>query len=380
MRIERFEVRVGDDELADLRVRIAATRWPDPAPGPAWSQGTDLDWLQELLSAWAGFDWRAQEARLNTYEHYVADVDGERVHFVHHRAPGGGPALVLTHGWPSTFLEYLPLVDRLGDAFDLVMPSLPGYAYSPRPARVGVDRADVARRWHTLLQGLGYERYGAHGGDFGAGVATHMALQQPDRMTGIHLSTPEMTPYIGPGSLPLTDAEREYLAQLRHWDETERGYSTVQSTRPQTLGYGLTDSPAALAAWVLEKWRLWADSGGDLDATFDRDVLLTMLTVLWTSRSLASSIRDYYDNRWHGTPLGPDDVVRVPTAMALFEHAFVPEGTLPRSWYERLYAIARWTVFPRGGHFAAAEVPDLLAGDLRAFFGACYGGTQSSTG
>jgi pimeloyl-ACP methyl ester carboxylesterase len=288
------------------------------------------------------------------------------VHCVHHRAPGGGPALVLTHGWPSTFLEPLELVDLLGDRFDLVVPSLPGYGFSSRPARS--DRATVAALWHALMQGLGYDRYGAHGGDFGASAATFMALQRPERMTGIHLSTPDVWPYDGPGAPPLTERERAYVEHVRRWDATERGYSAVQSTRPQTLGYALHDSPAGLAAWVLDKWRSWSDSGGDLDATFGRDRLLTMLTLWWATGSITSSMRDYYDNRWHGVEIGPDDFVRVPTAMAVFANEFVPEGEPPRSWYERLYDIRRWTVFPRGGHFAAAEVPGALAADITTFF------------
>jgi pimeloyl-ACP methyl ester carboxylesterase len=370
MRIEPFHVHIGDDVLDDLRARIRNTRWPDAAPGPAWSQGTDLRYLRDLLDYWAGgFDWRTRERDLNRYEHRLAEIDGTPVHFVHHRAPGGGkPALVLTHGWPSTFQEMLPLVDRLGDAYDLVVPSLPGYGFSPRPAKVGVDREYVARCWHQLMQGLGYERYGAYGGDFGAGVATHLALTEPARMIGIHLSTPELDPYTGPETPPLTEAETAYLAQVEAWNATERGYSAIQSTRPQTLGYGLTDSPAGLAAWVLEKWRLWSDSGGDLDARFGRDALLSLLTIFWATGSITSSMRDYFDNRWYGTPIGPDDYVGVPTGMAVLDHAFVREGEVPRSWYERLYAIHRWTIFPRGGHFAAAEEPDLLAADIRAFF------------
>lgn len=371
MDVKPFRVEISDAVLADLRERVARTRWPDPAPGEPWSQGVDLTYLRRLLGYWAdGFDWRAQERELNRFEHCTAEVAGVRLHFVHHRAPSNRrPPLLLTHGWPSSFVELLPLVERLGDRFDLVIPSLPGYAFSARPATTGVNYGFVATLWHDLMHGLGYERYGAHGGDFGVGVATYMALSQPDRMVGIHLSTAEMTPYVGHGSPPLTPEEQAYVEHVERWDETERGYSAVQSTRPQTLGYALNDSPAGLAAWILDKWRSWSDSGGDLDTRFDRDALLTMLTIWWATGSITSSMRDYYDNRWHGAPLGPEDVVRVPTAMAVFANEFVPEGEPPRSWYERLYPIDRWTVFPRGGHFAAIEEPDLLAGDIAEFFG-----------
>lgn len=368
MRVEPFAVDVPQAVLDDLRDRIRRTRWPDPAPGEPWQQGVDLEYLRDLLAYWAdGFDWRGRERWLNGFEHKVADVDGVRVHLVHRRAPGGGFPLVLTHGWPSTFVEMLGLVDRLGDRFDLVVPSLPGYAFSGRPARP-VDRDVVAGLWHRLMEGLGYERYGAHGGDFGAGVATAMALARPERMAGIHLSTPEVAPWTGPGSPALTPQEQAYVDHVERWEQTERGYSAVQSTRPQTLGYGLNDSPAGLAAWVLDKWRSWSDCGGDLDARFGRDALLTMLTLWWVTGSITSSLRDYYDNRWHGTPIGPGDRVTVPTAVAVFAHEFVPEGEPPRSWFERLYDVRRWTVFPRGGHFAAAEEPDLLADDVAAFF------------
>lgn len=372
MRIDPFTVSIPDPVLTDLRERITRTRWPDAAPGEAWSQGVEVGYLRELLEYWAdGYDWRAAERSLNRYRHFTAEVDGVRVHFVHHRSDSGSGdrlPLILTHGWPSTFAEMLGLVDRLGDRFDLVVPSLPGYVFSQRPARVGVDRRYVAGMWHRLMQGLGYERYGACGGDFGAGIATHMALMEPERMIGIHLSTPELAPYDGPGAAPLTPEEQAYLAQVERWEQTERGYSAVQSTRPQTLGYGLNDSPAGLAAWVLDKWRSWSDSGGDLNATFGRDSLLTMLTLWWATDSITSSMRDYYDNRWHGTPIGPQDRVRVPTAMAVFANEFVSEGRVPRAWYERLYQVERWTVFEHGGHFAAMEQPELLAGDIAEFF------------
>jgi pimeloyl-ACP methyl ester carboxylesterase len=359
-----FSITTGEDVLDDLRARIRATRWPDPAPGEPWQQGTDLEFLRSLLGYWAdGFDWRAQERELARFEHFRAELDGTWIHFVHHR--GGGVPLILTHGWPSLFAEQLPLVPLLDD-FDLVIPSLPGYGFSERPARAAMR--DTARLWHRLMQGLGYPRYGAGGGDFGAGVATMMALDDPEPLLGLHLTTFEVEPYTGPGSRPLSEEEAAFEAQLRAWDAVERGYSSIQSTKPQTVGYGLTDSPAGLAAWILEKWRSWSDSGGDVVARLGRDFLLTLLTLYWVTGTITSSMRDYYDNRWAGYQPGLQDHVRVPTAFALFDHHFVPEGTPPREWAERLYDVTRWTPMERGGHFAAVEEPELLAADLRAFF------------
>jgi pimeloyl-ACP methyl ester carboxylesterase len=226
----------------------------------------------------------------------------------------------------------------------------------------------TAGLWHGLMRGLGYERYGAQGTDFGSGVTTFMALDDPEPMLGVHLSNLDIAPYTGPGSRPLSDAEREYVAQTRRWDSVERGYSSIQSTKPQTVGYGLNDSPAGLAAWILEKWRSWSDCGGDLEGRFSRDFLLTILTIYWATQTIAPSIRDYYDNRWFGVTLGPDDFVEVPTGIAVFANYFVPEGVPPREWAERLYNVRRWTPMPSGGHFAATEEPERLARDIAAFF------------
>jgi pimeloyl-ACP methyl ester carboxylesterase len=368
--IAPFLITLDDEILDDLRLRIGMTRWPDPAPGEPWSQGTDLEYLRDLLAYWAdGFDWRAQERALNVFPQFTADLDGEAVHYVHIRARSGvGVPLVLTHGWPSTFVEMLPLVPLLGDAFDLVIPSLPGYGFSPRAPRTGIDRRYVAGLWHRLMRGLGYERFGAHGTDFGAGVATFLALDHPDDLLGIHLTTFELSPVLDERSHPLSAEERAYLEHTKQWDAVERGYSEIQSTKPQTVGYGLNDSPAGLAAWVVEKWRTWSDSHGDLDATVSRDTLLTMLTIFWATRTITSSMRDYYDNRWSTRRLTAADHIGVPTAFARFGHEFVPEGDVPRSFAERLYNVQRWTSFPRGGHFAATEQPALVASDISAFF------------
>jgi pimeloyl-ACP methyl ester carboxylesterase len=221
------------------------------------------------------------------------------------------------------------------------------------------------------MRGLGYGRYGAHGTDWGAAVSTFMALDDPEPMIGLHLANLDTAPYTGPGSRALSDAERAYVADFQRWLDEERAYGAIQSTRPQTLAYGLNDSPAALAAWILEKWRLWGDTGGDLERRFSRDLLLTNVTLYWATATIATSMRDYFDNRWSPeTAIGPDDFVRVPTAISVFEHNFASEGEMPREWAERLYDVRRWTPMPRGGHFPAAEEPELLARDIDAFFAA----------
>ena len=381
MRITPFSIHIEEETLADLRERIHTTRWPDQIPGAGWVQGVELDELRALLDYWAEvFDWRAQERALNQFHHGHADLDGARIHFIHEPAPGGqGIPLVLTHGWPSSFVEMLPLAPLLtdpaahgipGPAFDVVIPSLPGYGFSERPLRTGVTMRSTAALWRRLMRGLGYTRYGAYGTDFGASVATYMALDDPAPMIGIHVSNLDVRPYTGPDARPLSAAERDYLARNDAFWRVENGYKAVQSTRPQTLAYGLNDSPAGLAAWVLEKWRAWSDCHGDLLSRFSRDFLLTNLTIYWSTRTIAPSMRDYFDERWSGPTLGVADVVQVPTGIAVFSHQTASEGEPPREWAERLYNVRRWTPMERGGHFAAAEEPELLARDIAAFFAA----------
>jgi pimeloyl-ACP methyl ester carboxylesterase len=354
--VEPFSIDVDEEVLDDLRTRLGRTRWPGAAPGEPWAQGTDLCYLRELVEYWRdGFDWRAAERALNAVPQFIADADGVRVHFVHVRR--GGIPLVLTHGWPSAFTEAVALVERL-PGFDLVIPSLPGYAFSSRPSVCTTP--DVAALWHTLMQGLGYERYAAGGGDWGAAVTTYMALSQPGRMLGIHLSNLDNAP---PPDEPLSEAERTFLAASARWDATQRGYSTIQSTQPQTLAYGLTDSPVGLAAWITEKWRSWADP----ECPIDRDFLLTLITLYWVTDTIVTANRDYIDNYSAATPR-LDAYVGVRTAIARFHRNQVSEGLLPREWAERLYNVERFTDMPRGGHFAAAEAPDLLAADIAAFF------------
>jgi pimeloyl-ACP methyl ester carboxylesterase len=378
--VERFSVNVSEEVLGDLRRRIVATRWPQPAPGAQWEYGTDLEYMKDLCSYWAdGFDWPARERELNEFDHFTTEVDGSSIHFVYERAAGGrGIPLILTHGWPSNFVEMLPLVPLLtdpaahgieGPSFDVVIPSLPGYGFSERPFRAGVTTRYTAGLWHQLMRRLGYERYGAHGTDMGAFVTKHMALQEPEPMIGIHLSFLEGKGFDDkPASKPLSEAQRTYLEDVQAWLEAEAAYSEIQRTKPQTLAYGLNDSPAGLASWILEKWRSWADSGGDLDKRFSRNFLLTLVTIYWVTQTMTTSMRDYVDSYYEEASTGPE-FVDVPTGFAVFSHNFVPEGVLPREWAEQIYNVKRWTLMPRGGHFAAVEEPELLARDVSAFFG-----------
>jgi pimeloyl-ACP methyl ester carboxylesterase len=354
--VEPFRIHVADEVLDDLRARLRRTRWPDQVPGIGWEQGTELGWLQRLVSFWIDkFDWRTWERRLNEFNHFT----WEGTHFVYRRAPSGrGVPLIVTHGWPGSFLDYVDMLPML-DHFDVVVPSLPGYGFSPRPPTVGINYRYVSERWHHLMSALGYSRYAAGGYDFGAGVTTILALDHPESVIGIQITTLEsdLAPLVD--DTELSGQERSYLAVSRRWDATERGYSAIQSTKPQTVGYGLNDSPAGLAAYVGEKWHSWSDIQPP------DDFLCATLTLYWVTQTITSSMRDYWDNRWHSVE---PSYVATPTAFAVFSHQTVPEGEPPRSYLERVYNIQRWTVFPRGGHFAPVEDAAAVARELTEFF------------
>jgi pimeloyl-ACP methyl ester carboxylesterase len=379
LRARPFAIRVEDAVLADLRMRLSRARWPDQVQDAGWEQGTERETLRSLVGHWAdGFDWRAYERDLNALPQFKADVRGLGIHFVHQRASRRpGLAILLVNGWPSTFIEELPLVPLLtdpqargiaGPAFDVVIPSLPGYGFSDRSPRAGMTPRATAGTFVELMRGLGYDRFVAHGSDFGAEVLTQLALCFPQHLAGLHLSTFDWRPYLGAGSRALSAAERAYLAGREGWVGGESAYDELHSTKPQSLGYALNDSPVGLAGWMLEKWRSWSDCGGDVVGRFGRDFLLAMLTIYWVTETATSSARLYYDHRRYQAPLGAGDHVDVPTAVALFHHNFVSEGVPPREWAQRLFNVCRWTDMPRGGHFAATEEPVLLATDIAAFY------------
>lgn len=379
MNVRPFHAAVPEPVLEDLRERLARTRWPDELAGHGWERGFPLGALSDLAEHWRlRFDWRAVEARINALPNFVADIDGEEIHFLHLRGRGPAPfPLILTHGWPGSFLEMLDVAPRLADpgaygsdpadAFDVVVPSLPGYGFSSRPRSAGMHPLRIAALWGELMSGLGHDRFGAQGGDWGATVATRLAMTLPGRVAGIHLNyiPGSYAPHLGPGSRPLTPGEEAFLAERDRWREEEGAYGHLQATRPQTLAYGLNDSPAGLLAWIVEKLRAWSDCGGEVFSRFSRDEILAHVTLYWVTETISSSVRLYAEAG--AVPLRFEAGERVPVPCAVAR--FAKEAPMPpREWVERAYDVARWTEFPRGGHFAAMEEPELLAEDVRAFF------------
>jgi pimeloyl-ACP methyl ester carboxylesterase len=384
---EPFTIAVDAKILDDLTDRIARTRWPAASPYPRWDDGADLDYLRALLESWAAFDWRGVESRLNALPHYRANIDGTRIHFIHQRGAGPAPfPLILTHGWPSSFLEHLEVLPLLTDpashggdpedAFDVVVASLPGFGYSD-PLPVPNLETTVADLWCGLMRALGYQRFGAHGSDAGSGVTIALGRRHPEHLAGIHLSAF----YLYPPKEPWPAAVRTFLDAQAAERAGSVGYSRIQSTRPQTVAYGLTDSPAALAAWIIDVFRAFSDCGGDLETRFSREQILTNLTLYWATSTISTSIRGYYDFATFAAPVDPDDSVHVPSGFAVFADDYRGGTRPPREIADGSFNVQRWEVMPRGGHFAALEEPELLVHELREFFRPLRAaGTVESTG
>ena len=378
MGIKPFSIPFSQAAVDDLRARLGRTRWPDQIQGSAWEYGVDLQFLREICGYWRDqFDWKAQVEKLSAFHHYRYMADGFGIHFIHERGKGSAPIpLILTHGWPGSFLEMLRIIPLLtdpannggdnSDSFDVVVPSMPGYGFSDRPIHRGLNTFAIAASWARLMTELGYSRFAAQGGDIGAGVSTILGLRHTPRIIGIHLNyiPGSYRPPIEEGT-KLEQVEEAFLQDADRWYDQHGAYAHVQRTHPQTAAYGLNDSPPALAAWILEKFRDWSDCDGDLYRRFTRDELLSNVTLYWVTETIHSSFRLYYEGRKAPLHFGPGDFVHMPCAIAHFpKEAPFP----PRNWVERGYNVQRWTEMPRGGHFAAAEEPELLAEDIRAFF------------
>ena len=379
MAVQPYKIEIPDSVLDDLKSRLERTRWPDELPGTGWDYGSNLDYVKELVEYWrTKFDWHAQEKLINSFSHFKSEVDGLNIHFIHEKGKGPNPMpLVITHGWPGTFFEMYKVIPMLSDpashggdpadAFDVVAPSMPGYGFSDATDKRGLSVLSIGDLWAKLMsENLGYQRFAAQGGDWGARVTAKLGLSHGDKVIGIHTtSTSSPTPYQGPGTRELSEAEKAMLAQRIQWLADEGGYSHIQATKPQTLSYGLNDSPAGLAAWIVEKYRTWSDCGGDVESRFTKDELLTTITIYWVTQSINSSTRLYYESFFQAWDLAKDEKIQGPVAIASFPR----ENSVPlREWAERSFNIQQWTDMPSGGHFAALEEPDRLVEDIRKFF------------
>jgi pimeloyl-ACP methyl ester carboxylesterase len=375
-----MQIAVDQDCLDDLRWRLERTRWPQEIPDIGWDYGTNSDFLRELIDYWReGYDWRATEAFINTFNNQRMEIDGIGIHFIHERGVGPHPLpLLVTHGWPSSFYEMVRLIPLLtdparyggdaADAFDVIVPSVPGYAFSDQPTRRGFNYGHVAELWVQLMERLGYPRFGAHSYDIGGSIMAVLLRRHAQRVIGYHTSEPgNPGPYLGPGSLPLSQAEQKYLELQRRWQAEEGGYMALQTTRPHTLGYGLTDSPVGLAAWIIEKWFTWTEPPSrKLTDHFTMDDLLANLTIYWVTGTINSANRLYYERARSPVPLGPQERITVPYGVTRTTQAI---ERVPREHVERVFTdIRHWADFERGGHFIALEEPQLLAEAIRAFF------------
>ncbi|MEI7718136.1 MAG: epoxide hydrolase [Mycobacterium sp.] len=366
-----FRIEVPDDVLDDLRSRLARTRWPEAACVDDWSQGIPLAYTRSLADYWAhDYRWREREAALNRFDQFLTEIDGLDIHFVHQRSPHDDAfPLLITHGWPGSIVEFHKVIEpltnppsgRAADAFHVVCPSLPGYGFSGKPTRTGWGVEKIAQVWETLMLRLGYSRYGAQGGDWGSAVTTQIGRNNAGHCAGIHLNMPIGRPT--PDSLKNpTPEDQKALAALAQHREWGTGYSKEQSTRPQTLGYGLVDSPVGQMAWIVEKFCAWMDCDGNPENVLSRDELLDNVMLYWVTGAGASSARLYWESfRGWGDP----QRVELPTGVASFPFEILPS---PRSWCEPVFNITHWTTMPRGGHFAAFEQPELYVDDVRAFF------------
>jgi pimeloyl-ACP methyl ester carboxylesterase len=372
-----FKINVPEEVLVDLKQRLARSRFADEVEGAGWNYGTNLAYLKQLVAYWRDkYDWRAAERRLNQFEQFKTNIDGLNVHFIWRKSKERNALpLLITHGWPGSVVEFTkiipPLTDpvahggRAEDAFDVVAPSIPGYGFSDKPRTPGYGPSRMAEIEAKLMARLGYTRYGAQGGDWGALITPPLAIMDKAHVVGIHLNmcAAPQPPGVTDPMAGLSASQQARMKARQNFQTEETGYSTEQGTKPQTIGAALNDSPVGLAAWIVEKFHTWCDCNGDPESVFTKDELLTNITLYWVTQTAASSARLYYESRHGGNVFGGR--VEVPTACAQFPKEIIWS---PRTWVEARFNLKRWTEFPRGGHFAALEQPEALVGDVRAFF------------
>lgn len=375
-----FQINIPKQDIDDLQRRLHDIRLPGSIFRQGHEDGISVSFMNRLLTYWRdSYDWRKEEARLNQYPQFMTDVEGQEIHFLHIKGKGPNPRpLILTHGWPGCYTEFEDVILRLSDpaafggndedAFDLVIPSIPGYGFSPAPTKLGLGSKRVAQLWQPLMQQLGYDKFFTQGGDVGAGVSIWLALLYPENVEGVHLNfiSPALQPPFGTDAPALTSDEQDFKDRLSKFIAEEGAYLTLQATKPQTLAFALADSPSGLAAWISEKFVSWAGHDGDLETVISLDKLLTIISIYWFGNNIDASLRIYKENRLAPIIVAEYARSNVPVSVAHFpqELPIIP----PRTWVERGLNVVRWTQMPRGGHFAAMEQPDLFADDVRASF------------
>lgn len=370
--IKPFSVNVPQQVLDDLKLRLSLTRWPDEIMKSNWDYGADLSYMKELISYWKDtFDWRKVENEINAYPNFIADIEGHQVHFMHIKGKGKQSVpLIITHGWPGSFLEMMKLIPLLTEnpdySFDLVIPSVPGFGFSSKAVDPGCNSEFVADLWHQLMTALGYKHYGAQGGDIGAGVSSWLSLKYPSNVIGLHLNyiSGSYKPYLQEDE-QLTDEVVAFQKTSAEWSAKEGAYVHMHITKPLTAAYGLNDSPAGLCAWIIEKFKGWSDNKGHIENAFTKDELLANVTLYWITQTIHSSMRIYNENSKKPLTFGKNDFIKVPVGFVKFPKEL---PTPPRAYVEKSFNIRHWTSMPAGGHFAASEQPVLLADDILDFF------------
>jgi pimeloyl-ACP methyl ester carboxylesterase len=380
-----FAIDIDQEVFSDLQKRLAATRWTDEVDNANWDYGTSKAYLQELCTYWQNeFDWKKQEEYLNSFTHYKTEIDDVGLHFVYQKGEGKNSLpLLLTHGWPDSFVRFLKLIPLLTKAdendfsFDVIIPSIPGHGFSDIPTATGMNNKRIANLFFKLItEELGYKKFVAHGGDAGSEITEQLALYHADSLLGIHLTDIPYHHIITTNEEKLSKEEKKYKEEVTKWQQTEGAYNMIQSTKPQTLAYGLNDSPVGLAGWIIEKFQNWSDCDGDLENCFTKDELLSNITIYWATQTINSSFRRYNETMKDMmqemfnpiqklNPLNKTGTrVQVPTAVAQFKTDLLP----PKDFADKYFNIQQWTKMPKGGHFAAMEQPKILAEDIRKFF------------
>jgi pimeloyl-ACP methyl ester carboxylesterase len=370
--IRPFSVTVPEQVLDDLKLRFAQTRWPDEITDSGWNYGTNLSYIKELTAYWQHiFDWRKVEHEINAYPNFMAEIDGLEVHFMHIKGKGKQSIpLIITHGWPGSFLEMMKLIPLLTAdpdlSFDLVIPSILGFGFSSAVTQPGCDSAFVADIWHKLMMELGYTRYGAQGGDVGSGISTWLALKYPAHVVGLHLNyiSGSFQPYLAEGE-ELSEEVLAFKKTAAAWSAKEGAYALMHATKPLTAAYGLNDSPVGLCAWIIEKFNSWSDNHGNVESIFSKDELLANITLYWITQSIHSSMRIYKETSKKPLVFKRGEFVTVPVGFVKFPKEL---PTPPRAFVEKAFNIQHWTTMPAGGHFAAMEQPELLSADIISFF------------